>query len=67
MKIHINEQNLLIQDWMTTTVAVHDSTVAKAQIDSGQGYKYFLASGCVMFNILNNHPHRKVVDIAGCY
>ena len=28
---------------MTTTAAVHDSTVAKAQTDSGQGYEYFLA------------------------
>ena len=67
MKIHINEQNLLIQDWMTTTVAVHDSTVAKAQIDSGQGYKYFLADNCIMFNVLNNCPHRKIADIVGCY
>ena len=39
----LDAQNLLIQDWMTTTAAVHDSTVAKVQIDSGQGYKYFLA------------------------
>ena len=39
----LDARNLLIQDWMTTTAAVHDSTVAKAQIDSGQGYKYFLA------------------------
>ena len=39
----LDAQNLLIQDWMTTTAAVHDSTVAKAQIDSGQGYEYFLA------------------------
>jgi len=22
---------------------------------------------CVMFNILNNHPHRKMTDIIGCY
>ena len=28
---------------MPTTVAVCNSTVAKAQIDSGQGYEYFLA------------------------
>ena len=32
----LDVKNLLIQDWMTTTAAVHDSTVAKAQIDSGQ-------------------------------
>ena len=163
-KVHmsLDAQNLLIQDWMTTTAAVHDSTVAKAQIDSGQGYKYFLADSaydsqqvyryifdrssmipvidtnkrkgislekqsqarwlgiqlrqiyaekyknrweiertinilqeyfnleyiwyvrnrnydailglailaynlCVMFNVLNNRPHRKVADIVGCY
>ena len=39
----LDVKNLLIQDWMTTTVAVCNSTVAKAQIDSGQGYEYFLA------------------------
>jgi len=22
---------------------------------------------CVMFNVLNNRPHRKVADIIGCY
>ncbi|MDI3523520.1 transposase [Kosmotoga sp.] len=144
-KVHmsLDAQNLLIQDWMTTTAAVHDSTMAKVQIDSGQGYKYFLADSaydsqqiyryifdrssmipvidtnkrknvslekqcqarwlgvqlrqseyfnleyiwyvrnrnydavlglailaynlCVMFNILNSRPHRKVADIIGCY
>ena len=24
-------------------------------MDSGQGYKYFLADNCIMFNVLNNH------------
>ena len=44
-KVHISlkAQNLLIQDWMAKTAFIHDSTMAKAQIDSGQGYKYFLA------------------------
>ena len=41
--ISLDAQNLLIQNWMVTTAAVHDSTVAKKQIDSGEGYRYFLA------------------------
>ena len=44
-KVHmsLDTQSLLIQNWMVTTAIVYDSTVARAQIDFGQGYKYFLA------------------------
>ena len=39
----LDTQSLLIQNWMVTTAIVYDSTVARAQIGFGQGYKYFLA------------------------
>jgi len=41
--VSLDAQNLLIQDWMITSAAVHDSAMAKIQIDSGKGYRYFLA------------------------
>jgi hypothetical protein len=39
----LDAHNLLIQDWIINSAAVHDSAMAKSQIDSTRRYRYFLA------------------------
>lgn len=68
-KVHLtlDVKNRLILNWIVTTASIHDSALAKIQIDRISGYKYFLAdssydSGVIYSYLLSCSTMIPVID-----